>query len=98
MTIISTRFILIWLVVAVFILIGVHARGGKASPRQKLFGVLKTVGCTNRVVARFIIDQVVSGTSNTVTIERLSGITGYQPSSISQWYRFPFFKIANNDK
>ena len=68
------------------IIVLINSKGNKISPRKAILNNLKANGCTNKLVAKYIIDVYNSGIPNTEMISRLTGITGYDTSQISKWF------------
>ena len=57
----------------------------KISPTQILIGVLKKAGCTNNLVARYVIDAYHSGISAHTLVDRLSGVAFTTTKQVSHW-------------
>lgn len=57
----------------------------KISPTQILIGVLKKAGCTNNLIARYVIDAYHSGISANTLVDRLSGIVFSTTKQVSHW-------------
>ena len=57
----------------------------KVSPRQSILKLLADQGCTNKLVAHYIIDMQRSGIPSSEVVERLAGATGYDQNNIASW-------------
>jgi hypothetical protein len=68
------------------LLVPTEVQASKISPRVAVLKLLAQAGCTNKLVAHYIIDNYNSNNLPTSdVIVRLAGATGYEESSISTW-------------
>lgn len=57
----------------------------KVSPRQTILQVLSKAGCTNMLIARYVVDAYQSGISASVLSQRLNGIVPFTTKQLSTW-------------
>ena len=57
----------------------------QTSPRKKQLQVLHDAGCTNKVIAHYIIDLARKGLAGSVIDERIQGITTATANDVTTW-------------
>lgn len=71
-------------------------RDDNVSPRAAGAKVIKAAGCTNMVLAHFVMDAAVSGIPATVLFERVRDIGPFTLTQTSKWFvRRRFNLLAN---
>ncbi len=63
----------------------VNIRAPQVSPRFLALENLRKDGCTNLLVAHYILDASRSSIPATILIARLAGTTGFNRANIAKW-------------
>ncbi len=80
------------LIIAIFILLNISFIYSNTVPfspmpvpRWQLVKLLAANGCSNKLVAHYVIDAYYSNLPTSILMARLNGVTTYQTNLISKW-------------
>ena len=71
------------------------ARDDPISPRALAMAVIKSAGCTNMVLAHFVMEAAISGVSAPTVLSRVSDVGTFPLTQISKWYALFCYVITS---